>query len=111
MFCTNCGGQVDGSMAFCTKCGSPVLGRQRTPTANGEVKSHMLGAILQTVICIPAGILPLIYACQVNSKLAQGDISGAQEASKKALMWINITTAVFGALFLLAIIGNLCSKP
>ena len=74
--------------------------------ANVEVKSHMVGAILQTIVCIPAGIVPLIYACKVNSKLCQGDIAGAQEASKKALFWLNLTTIIFGAIIVLIIVNN-----
>jgi len=70
----------------------------------------MAGAIIQLVVCLPAGIVPLMYACKVNSKLAQGDIAGAQEASKKALLWINIGTAVFGTLIVLGILINLLSN-
>ena len=105
MFCTNCGSQVDGSMAFCTKCGTPVGGgRPAAPVAKGEVKSHMVGAILQLMICLPAGIVPLIYACKVNERLAQGDIAGAQVASGKAKLWINIGTAIFGTIIVLSIL-------
>ena len=114
MFCTNCGSQVDGSMAFCTKCGTPVGGRQAAPVARVEVKSHMVGAILQLIICLPAGIVPLIYACKVNERLAQGDIAGAQVASKKALKWINIGTIIVGSLIvlsmLMSVLGPAISK-
>lgn len=114
MFCANCGNQIDSTMAFCTKCGAPVGGRQSAPVAKGEIKSHMVGAIVQTVVCVPAGIVPLIYACKVNSKLAQGDIAGAQEASKKAKFWLNLTTAIFGAIIILWIlmsaVGPVLSK-
>ena len=112
MYCQNCGSQNDDANAFCFKCGARIGigGTQATPVAKGEVKSHMVGAILQLVVCLPAGIVPLIYACKVNSKLAQGDIAGAQEASKKAKLWINIGTAIVGALILLSILGNLASN-
>ena len=111
MFCTNCGSQVDGSMAFCTKCGTPVGGgRSAAPVAKGEVKSHMVGAILQLIVCLPIGIVPLIYACRVNEKLALGDIAGAQAASKSARKWINIGTIIVGTLIGLSILGNLMSN-
>ena len=106
MFCTNCGNQIDSTMASCTKCGTPVGGRQPAQVAQGEIKNHMVGAILQTVVCIHAGIDPLIYACKVNSTLAQGDVAGAQEASKKAKIWLNLTTIIFGAIIVLAIVAN-----
>ena len=110
MFCSNCGNQIDGTMAFCTKCGTPVGGGRPAQVVQGEIKSHMVGAILQLIVCLPAGIAPLIYACKVNERLAQGDIAGAQDASKKALKAINIGTAVIGGLIVLSIIGNLLSK-
>ena len=110
MFCSNCGNQIDGTMAFCTKCGTPVGGGRPAQVVQGEIKSHMVGAILQLIVCLPAGIAPLIYACKVNERLAQGDIAGAQDASKKALKAINIGTAVIGGLIVLSIIGNLLSR-
>jgi len=112
MYCQKCGSQNNGANAFCTQCGARIGagGAQATQVANSEVKSHMVGAILQLVVCLPAGIVPLIYACKVNKLLIQGDIAGAQEASKKALLWINIGTAIFGTLIVLSIICNLMSK-
>ncbi len=110
MFCRNCGNQIDSQMAFCMKCGAPVGGGQPAPVARGQIKNHMVGAILQLIVCIPAGIAPLIYACKVNEKLAQGDIAGAQEASRKALKSINIGTAIIGGLIILSIIGNVMSS-
>ncbi|MDZ4168423.1 MAG: CD225/dispanin family protein [Coriobacteriia bacterium] len=52
------------------------------------VKNHLVMAILATVLCcIPLGAVGIIYAAQVNSKLASGDYAGAQRASKNALIW------------------------
>ena len=42
----------------------------------------------------------------MNSKLAQGDIAGAQEASKKAKFWLNLTTIIFGAIIVLGIVSS-----
>lgn len=108
MFCTKCGTQVDDGSAFCTNCGMPLGGNQNIP--KDAIKSHLVGAILQLIVCIPAGIVPLIYACKVNSKLIQGDIAGAQEASKKAKFWINLGTAIVGTLIIISIIVNAISK-
>ena len=105
MHCANCGNQIDSTMAFCAKCGTPVGGGQPAPVAKGEIKSHMVGAIILTTLCIPAGIIPLIYACKVNSKLAQGDVVGAQKASKEAKFWVNLTIAILGAIIVLAIVS------
>lgn len=78
--------------------------------ANTEVKNHLVGAIIQTVVCMPAGIIPLVYACKVNSKLAQGDVAGAQEASKKAKFWLNLTSIIFGALIFLYILASVVNQ-
>lgn len=53
-----------------------------------QVKSNMVLAILATVLCcIPLGIVAIVNAAQVSSKLAAGDVAGAQKASKNAAMW------------------------
>jgi len=89
---------------------TPVGGRQTAPVAKGEVESHMVGAILQLIVCLPAGIVPLIYACKVNERLAQGDIAGARAASRSALLWINIGTFIVGSLIVLSIMGSLLAR-
>ena len=37
--------------------------------------------------CLPFGIVSIVYAAQVNSKVQAGDIQGALDASGKAKMW------------------------
>jgi hypothetical protein len=36
---------------------------------------------------MPFGIVSIVYAAQVNSKLAVGDYAGAMDASQKAKTW------------------------
>jgi hypothetical protein len=56
--------------------------------AGVSVPNYLVFAILVTVLCcLPTGIAAIVYAAQVNSKLAGGDIAGAQQASKNAKMW------------------------
>jgi hypothetical protein len=51
----------------------------------------MIPAILSTIFCcIPLGVVSIIFAAQVNSKIAAGDIAGAMESSKKAKMFMFI---------------------
>lgn len=108
MFCSECGAKISDKAVVCPKCGVPIAGKQ---IANSTmVKNHMVGAILQLIVCVPAGVIPLIYALKVNSKLAQGDIAGAQEASRKAKFWINLGTVIIGALIIIAIISNAVSS-
>jgi hypothetical protein len=51
-----------------------------------KVPNYLVQAILTTLFCcLPFGIV--VYAAQVNSKLAAGDYAGAVEVSGKAKTW------------------------
>ena len=44
-------------------------------TATPQVPNNLVWAILSTLFCcLPAGIVSIVYAAQVNGKLAAGDI-------------------------------------
>jgi hypothetical protein len=47
----------------------------------------LVPAIISIFCCWPLAIPAIIFATQVNGKVAAGDIAGAQEASKKAKMF------------------------
>ncbi len=50
--------------------------------------NYLVFAILTTLCCcLPMGIPAIIFASQVNSKMAVGDLAGATESSRKAKMW------------------------
>lgn len=101
MFCKNCGNEIADAAVVCPKCGVPVDGKQLAP-ATEQVSNHMVGAILTTIFCCQiGGIIAIIYAAQVNSKLARGDIGGAQSDSKTAYTWIivNVITGLLVTLF------------
>jgi hypothetical protein len=62
------------------------------PSSTGEVQNYLIPAILATIFCcIPVGIVSIIFATQVNSKIAAGDMAGAMESSRKAKMFMFIT--------------------
>jgi hypothetical protein len=53
-----------------------------------SVPNYLVQAILITVFCcLPFGIVAIVYAAQVNAKLAGGDYQGAVESSQKAKNW------------------------
>ena len=52
-----------------------------------KVPNYLIPAILSALCCFPLGIISIIFAAQVNGKVAAGDISGAMDASKKAKMF------------------------
>jgi hypothetical protein len=74
----------------------------------GPVPNYLVWAILITVasvcLCCIVGTIPgvvaIVFASQVNSKLSAGDRAGAQESSRKAKLWCWITTGlcIFGLL-------------
>jgi Interferon-induced transmembrane protein len=64
--------------------------------------NYLVWAILTTILCcLPAGIVSIVYAAQVNSKWAQGDVAGAQRASQNARTWAIVSVVAF---FVLAIV-------
>jgi hypothetical protein len=97
--------QLDGSMEwkpigqyseFASSAVPPVI--PPTPTAapasgprlqpQQHVTSYLVPAILSTICCCPPfGIVAIVFAAQVNTKLQSGDLPGALEASQKARMW------------------------
>ncbi|MGH8109014.1 MAG: CD225/dispanin family protein [Arenimonas sp.] len=62
----------------------------------------MVWAILATLLCcIPGGIVAIVYAAQVDGKLAAGDYQGALESSNNAKLWSWISFGTAAALVFL----------
>lgn len=79
---------------FAASAAPPVL--SSTPTAASapsfqprqHVPTYLVPAIFSTICCcLPVGIVAIIFAAQVNTKLQAGDMPGALEASRKAQTW------------------------
>ncbi len=109
MNCTNCGTSNLDNAAICINCGrslAPGAAQSYTPppspssfgaaSATGaRIPNYLWQSIVVTLCCcLPLGIVGIIFSAQVNSKLAVGDVAGAQEASKKAKMFTLIGFAV-----------------
>ena len=81
--------------------GTGMPGQYRAPIGGRQVPNHLVWAILVTLFCfLPTGIVAIVYASQVSSKLAAGDYTGAVESSNKAKTW-SIVSAVVGVLFVI----------
>ena len=66
--------------------------------AEGQVPTYLTQAILVTLCCCwPLGIVAIVNAAKVNSKLAQGDYPGAVQASESAKKWC-IVSAILGVI-------------
>lgn len=81
-----------------TPCG---CGCENTAAEKPSISNWLWQSIVVTVCCcLPLGIVAIIFAAQVNSKLAAGDIVGATDSAGKAKMF-----CILG--FCLGIIGNI----
>jgi len=70
-----------------------------------NVPNYMAQAVLLTLCCCPPfGIVAIVFASQVNSKLAQGNLTGALAASTNARLWSWIALAA-GVFFYLCMFG------
>ena len=68
------------------------MSQQWTPpppptSAPASVPNYLVPAILSLLCCWPLSIVAIIFAAQVNGKVAAGDIQGAMDASKKAKLF------------------------
>ena len=134
MRCSHCGSENEEGLFRCTRCGEvleyyggpvqeapvdeaapeaphPRSGPpgprppRRRVTAN--VPTNLALAIVSTVLCcMPAGIVAIVFAAQVQGKLDRGDIRGAQKASNAARTWA-IVSIVLGVVvgFLFFVVG------
>ena len=97
IFCPQCGMSNVDNAVVCNQCGrvlQPGVPAAPLPAAGvvlppgATVPNYLVFAILSTVFCcLPTGIPAIIYASQVNTKLALRDLAGAQTASNNAKMW------------------------
>lgn len=74
------------------------------------VPNHLVWAILSTLFCcLPLGIVSIVFAAQVNTKVAAGDLAGARESSAKAkqfAIWsagVSIAVVVLYVLFVVVL--------
>ncbi len=110
MYCNACGAQNDDTAAACFRCGAalqtltaqpqqpqqPVTDSYTPPapyqqpyqmaSSTPNIPDNLVMAILSLVICgcLPLGVMAIVNATQVKSKLAMGDIEGAMKASENA---------------------------
>ena len=101
MYCSSCGTKVEPQGRFCPNCGLSIESSAESTSATvagrssgaelgqrPEIPNYLPQAILVTIFCcLPFGIVSIVYAAQVNGKVAAGDIDGARDASEKAKTW------------------------
>lgn len=82
----------------------------------GPIPNYMVWAILITIaslcLCCGIGTIPgivaIVFASQVNGKLAAGDRTGAERASKNARTWCWVTSilCILGLVASIAMIAS-----
>ena len=72
--------------------------------APANVPNYLIPAILSLFCCWPLSIVAIIFAAQVNGKVASGDIKGAMDASKKAKLFSFIAIGIGLALGIIYIL-------
>src|SRR6267142_1424196 len=74
------------------------MSQQWTPPppagATTTVPNYLVLAIISALCCMPLGVAAIVFAAQVNSKVAAGDMAGAMDSSKKAKMFSIIELAL-----------------
>lgn len=116
MKCNYCNNEIPAGAANCPSCGAAAQQQpQQQPTVQQQapqqqqvvgvnIKTHLADAIVATLCCfLPTGIVAIIYAAQVNNKIKKGDINGAMESSKNAIMWVWISVGISVILTLMMI--------
>lgn len=111
MNCPNCGTSNLDTASICANCGRPLASapahsytpppgsHSYAPPAGQRIPNYLIPSILVTFCCCqPLGIVAIIFAAMVNSKIARGDTAGALNASKNAKLfcWIALGLTVLG---------------
>ena len=105
--CVNCGRSLSAAAPSYTPPPPPSSYGAAPPVGGATIPNYLWQSIVVTLCCcLPLGIVSIIFAAQVNSKLAQGDIAGAQDASQKAKMFALIGFGVGLVVIILSMIFN-----
>ena len=124
MYCPTCGARNSETARFCGNCGQTLreqTPQERNPipelpppdpepphdtgpeyrpfrdagSSAVHVPNYLVQAILVTLFCcVPFGIISIVYAAQVNGKVALGDMEGAWRTSRSAKTWAWISFGV-----------------
>jgi Interferon-induced transmembrane protein len=77
-------------------------------SASANIPNYLIPAIVVTLLCcLPTGVASIIFATQVNAKVAAGDPEGAMASSKKAKLWLFISIGGGVLFWVVVIILNL----
>ena len=80
------------------------------PSMGSPPPNYLVWSILTTIFCcLPLGVVSIVFAAQVNSKWAAGDIAGARDSSEKAkrfAIWSAVVSVILGVIgIILGVLG------
>lgn len=93
MYCTNCGQPRPDDAVTCQNCNATIRRPALMSGAPVVIPNYLVQSVLVTLCCcLPLGVVAIVNSAQVDSRLAAGDIAGAQRASKNAKMfsWLGV---------------------
>lgn len=93
--CPECSKEISDSAPSCIYCGKPlsnIANRQIDRPNRVCPPTHLAKAIIVTFLCCwPFGIPAIVNASEVSTAFISGQYERAEEKSKKANKWANIT--------------------
>ena len=125
MYCPKCGTENDDNAWKCVKCGNdlhpgaPQKAPPPPPSSQPleKIPNYLVQAILCTIFGLPLvipgllGIPAIVFAAQVDGKMARGDIEGARNYSNlaKTFCWISfglilLFIVFYGLMFIISFI-------
>ncbi len=118
-FCPSCGKEREEGVKFCPGCGHNYdsatpsnvggTGGVTGQPSNEYVPNYMAFSIIVTLLfCLPAGIVAIVYASQVNTKLNAGDVEGAKYSSKnaKTWCWVSLGVGILAIIIYIAVLSS-----
>jgi hypothetical protein len=126
MYCPKCGTYNADQASHCVQCGRElrppeenVQDQAAPPQPQGpgpqprftpgygqqpprSINNFLIPAILVTIFCCPPfGIIAIVYAAQVNGKIAMGDYQSATSMAGKAKTW-SLVALIAGLVIIVA---------
>ena len=102
MYCRRCGAPNPDWAPACASCAAPLVPAFMPPPAplapaGLRGSTHLVYAILATVLfCMPFGVVGIVFASQIDGKVAAGDIVGAESSARQAKGWTIAAFALGG---------------
>jgi Interferon-induced transmembrane protein len=57
--------------------------------------NYLWQSVACLLLCLPCGLVAIVYAAQVNRRIQVGDMTGAGRASRLARTWCLVAVVVF----------------